>query len=348
MTVINWNIQQIEARIQETKDSLNISGFAVGLIHNNTTLLSKAYGVRDTSTNALATTQTLFRLGSITKVFTATLLMHFVENGTVKLDDAVITYLPKFADFDPQGKITFKHLATHTSGLPMMPPTVVLPEDIDGMQSVTFPDIHALLEVLKETEALFPAGTDFTYSNYGVAILGHTLATIANKSYQDLIQEVILQPLKMSRTVFDPQPAHLEVATGYINFVEPPVVMPMVDIAGFEAAGQLFSTVDDMLIFIKSHWGQPSLGLTANTLAEMHKTCWEQEQAMAIGWKTIEIGDVPCIYHGGADPGYVSYLIIAPEQHLGIILMSNTAPRPDLIEALGNDIMLELLIFLAY
>lgn len=339
----DWNQRVIEGLVQAVVDELGLPGLAVGIVRDDATLYAAAQGVTNLELRHPVSTRTLFRLGSITKVFTATLLMTFVEAGQVNLDDAVGEYLPQFKAFDPEGKITFQHLATHTSGLPMMPPTVTFPEGIEGIQDVTFPSIDDLLDALGQTDLLFPPGSDFTYSNYGVGILGHTLAIIGQKPYRELVAERVLQPIGMTDTVFDPHTSQLDAATGYILFVNPPVIMPMVDIGGFTPAGQLFSNIEDMLKFARAQWGQSALGLSQQRLTEMQTTRWEKQQPMGIGWKTLEIGDSQCVYHGGADPGYVSYLIAEPKQRLGVVLMTNAAPSPERIEALGNDIMLELL-----
>ncbi|MCA9886403.1 MAG: beta-lactamase family protein, partial [Anaerolineae bacterium] len=120
----DWNQRVIEGLVQAVVDELGLPGLAVGIVRDDATLYAAAQGVTNLESKHPVSTRTLFRLGSITKVFTATLLMTFVEAGQVNLDDAVGEYLPQFKAFDPEGKITFQHLATHTSGLPMMPPTV--------------------------------------------------------------------------------------------------------------------------------------------------------------------------------------------------------------------------------
>ncbi|MEO1290789.1 MAG: serine hydrolase domain-containing protein [Chloroflexota bacterium] len=137
----NSGLSEIESLIESTIAEHNIIGLAVGLVKDQSTTFIKPYGVSDSATQSPVTTDTLFRLGSITKIFTSYLLMQLVEAGQVQLDDAITTYLPEFKKFDSNSTVMFQHLATHTSGLPMMPPSIDLPQEIEAMQSVSFPNI---------------------------------------------------------------------------------------------------------------------------------------------------------------------------------------------------------------
>ena len=337
--------QAIETLFRDTFTALRLPGLAVSVISNNELLLSLAHGVLDTTTQQPVTAHSLFRLGSITKVFTASLLMYFAQEELLDLNDPVADYLPELASIKWGGAITFQHLATHTSGLPFMPPTASFPDDLADISSVSFPKIESLLADLDQTILSFPPGTKYAYSNYGVALLGHALSSIAKRPYRDLIETHVLGPLSMDETCFDPaQNERLSLATGYITFVAPPAIMPPVNIAGFSPAGQLFSTVHDMVQFIRAQWEDPSPVLRNDTRTRMQTQVWQTDQGMAIGWKVLEIGESQCLYHGGADPGYVSYLIIEPSLRSGVIVMTNAGSQPERIEALGNDIMLNLIV----
>ena len=337
-----WGLDEIESNIQNTIESLELPGLALRIIANGDTILTQLHGVLDKVTQHPVTEHSLFLLGSITKVFTSYLLMKMVDAGKLDLKDRVVIYLPQLAEVEGGDAITFQHLASHLSGLPHMSLSMTFPEDIDGIIHAQFPQIETLIEDLRQTQLKFPPRSEFAYSNYGIALLGHTLATIADKPYRDLIHDEILEPLGMNETCFDArQRPQLDVATGYITMFGESEVMVPNDIGGFTPAGQLLSTLHDMERFARSQWEFPSPVLSAERREQMQAPIWQD--TMATGWRTIGIGDSHCVYHGGAHPGYVAYLIIEPKLRMAVILLTNSGTDPGHIETLCQEIMLSLL-----
>ena len=328
--------ESIEVRISEIIDILDLPSLCVSVIQD--TNWSLCHGLADRDQGIAADSQTRYRLGSITKIFTALVLMQLVEQGLVQLDDPVQRYIPEMPEV-----ITFKHLATHTSGLPTMPPSVVFPDTPDDIQSVMFPTIETLIADLPNAELIADPGQETLYSNWGVGLLGHALAQVAGIGYREYVENHILKPLRMTNTCFDV--GSLPHATGYITFSDPWMTMPPVDIGGFTPAGQLWSTLEDMTRFAEECLRPTGKLLSSESWALMRTpVVYEGTQpTMAIGWRCTTINGEICVYHGGADPGYVSYLILAPDQQIGVVLHTNAAPDPGEIEYLGNRIMQDIL-----
>ncbi len=329
----------IEALITETIQSLVLPSLCISVMREST--WSQCVGVADKDRDLAATSQTVYRLGSITKVFTALMLMQLVERGRVRLDESVARYLPAMQDLEA---VTFKQLATHTSGLPTMPPSVTFPDSPDDILSVEFPSVATLIADLADVELVAPPVYEMHYSNWGVGLLGHVLSEIVGIPYREYVTEHILQPLGMTDTRFDVENGSH--AVGYMTFSDPWLVMPPVDIAGFTPAGQLWSTLGDMTRFMAECLRPTGKVLNAESWELMRgpQVFNEEEQpVMAIGWRCTSINGETCIYHGGADPGYVSYLVLAPDKQAGVVLHTNAASDPGAIENLGNEILQSML-----
>jgi CubicO group peptidase (beta-lactamase class C family) len=170
----------------------------VGANRGDAVIYEKAFGVADRATGKAATTDMLYRAGSVGKLFTATLLMILRDEGKLHLDDPVQQYLPAGVQLptDPRGApaITFRHLVTHTSGLPEWSdknPTVY---DTDRAENV-IEQYRGLTDVTLEN----PTGTRFRYSGLG-SLLGHALERAGGELYEELLRKKVFAPLGMADT----------------------------------------------------------------------------------------------------------------------------------------------------
>ncbi len=207
----------------------------------------KAFGLADRTWNIKNGTDTRFRIASITKQFTALLVMQLVAEGKVKLDEPISGYL---ADYPAEGgKITVRQLLTHTSGLPTL-------DDESGFYQNQDPDLlkpDRFLKVccskgLKETP-----GTKFNYNNADFILLGLLLEKVTGKTYQQLLTEKILQPLQMQNTGLATQETVIDKqASGYLFEKGVYTNEPYSRIQNFYAAGALYSTVDDLFLWNRS------------------------------------------------------------------------------------------------
>jgi CubicO group peptidase (beta-lactamase class C family) len=190
----------LDVQIEAARQEQHVPGLSVVIVADQDVLFLKGYGLADLVNALPATPHTIYRIGSNTKLFTATMLMQLRDAGKLQLDDPVERYLPAFSipsRFPDSPPITFRQLATHTSGLPLEAPL-----EYGYHFTRTFPSIEALLSSLTYLERCQPPYTAYRYSNLGFNILGHTLAQIAQQPYAEYVTQHLLNPLGMNDSGF--------------------------------------------------------------------------------------------------------------------------------------------------
>ena len=271
-------------------------------------------GASGNSGSPEVTEHTVFELGSLTKLFTASLLGDMVDRGEVRLDEPLSAFAPggpaAFAS-SAIGGATLEQLATHTSGLPRL---VTSPR---GLGQVMFfrgnpyrglgPD-SVWTDVLGVDEA--PPKPAYLYSNLGAAVLGQALAARAGKPYSDLVAERVLIPLGMNATTFTRVEAD---AGGHsVNGL----TTPAWTLDGFAPAGGLRAPAADVLRFLSANLDQTAPGsLTA--------------QRGRLGWHASERRGHAVLEHSGGTGGFASFLAMSPERRLGVFVVANATSRVD-------------------
>ena len=184
----SWIASQVEYQ--------QLPGLSIAVLYGNDLVWSKAYGFADIQKRTPMTTESVFRIASITKTFTSTAIMQLRDQGKLRIDDPVVKYLPWFTYKNkyPDGpQPTLRMLMTHTAGLPG---EAAFPYWTDHK----FPTREQMIEALKGQESIFEADTRFRYSNLGLAILGEVVAAVSGEPYPEYIQKHILDPLGMKST----------------------------------------------------------------------------------------------------------------------------------------------------
>lgn len=256
----------------------------------------------------------VFEIGSITKVFTSTLLANLVNAGKIDLDDTIDQYLDiKLKD---NTQISFKELASHHSGLPRMPSNFDA-KFID--QNNPFKDygIEQLTEYLEKELSLNKK--TFAYSNVGVGLLGYTLSIISHKSYQQLLDEVIFKPYKMTNSTTDSKTVESLLIKGLNQRGE---VTPNWDLNVLSGAGAILSSVEDLTKFALAQFDQSNKDLVLTR----QKTNNARSKGVGLGWfinKKLSGNDI--YEHSGGTGGYVSSMVIIPKTQEGIIILSNVS-----------------------
>lgn len=311
--------QALADRIEVGKKSV---GIVVGLIGPQGSRVI-SYGKFDASDPRTPDGDTVFEIGSVTKVFTSLLLADMVEKGEVKLDDPVSKYLPPSVKVPEHNgkKITLIDLATQSSGLPRMPSNFH-PKDPTNPYADYTP--AQLYEFLSSYELTRDPGEKYDYSNLGVGLLGHALSLRAGKDYETLVRERILKPLKMDNTAVtftESMKAHL--APGHGPQLERAANW---DIATLTGAGAIRSTTTDMLKFL-SAW----LGYTQSPLAPAMKTQLATRRPTAIpnvdialGWHIFKQYNREVFWHNGGTGGYHAFVAFDPKAKTGIVVLSNS------------------------
>jgi CubicO group peptidase (beta-lactamase class C family) len=324
----------LAARLEGERQEEKIPAMSAAVVYDQQLLWAEGFGYADLEQEIPATPGTVYRIGSITKLFTATMLMQLRDAGKLQLDDPLENYLPGFhvtSPFPDARPVTFRQVASHTAGLPREAP-------LDYWRTLEFPPIEEIVESLKDAEMIFPTLTQFKYSNLGISLMGHALARIAGQPYRAYIRDHILEPLSMRHTGFDLEDPEIQarLAVGYTIYKDnPPEVAPLPDIGGFAPAGQMHATVEDMAHFISLQFREgPAQGeqiLGGSTLREMHAPVFitpDWQGGMAIGWALDRVADHTLIGHGGGIHGFTTHIALVPALKLGVAVFTNTGTDP--------------------
>lgn len=304
-----------------------VPGVTVGILKDGDVQLH-GYGVASIETNQPVQEDTLFQIGSISKVFTATLIMQLVEEGKLDLDAPVSSYLPdlELQDKTAQDKVTLRHLLSHTSG--------IYGDFFDDFGNGD-DALAKAIEQYKTLRQLTEPGELWSYSNSGFNLAGAVIEKVLEMPYEQAIRERIFQPLGMDRSTFFAHEAIVyPVALGHTevspdsdeiqvcrSYPLPRAVNP---------AGGIISTVEDLLKFAALHINGGSVGdeqlLQPESVAAM-----QQEQTEAanfadswgIGWDITIADGQKVIGHGGSTNGFQARLSIVPEQKYAIAVLTN-------------------------
>ncbi len=306
-------------RIDVAKKSV---GIVVGLVDDKGIRIV-SYGKPNQNSDQTVNGDSVFEIGSVTKVFTAILLTDMVERGEVSLSDPISKYLPESVKTPTRAgkQITLLDLATQTSGLPRMPGNFTPKDQQNPYADYSVEQMYASISGHTLTRDI---GAKYEYSNLGVGLLGHILELRARTDYENLVRTRIGRPLKMDSTGIKLTPemqAHL--AKGH-NSVRLPV--PNWDLPTLAGAGALRSTVNDMLKFVAANLGLKKSPL----LAAMQKAHQSQQQTgvsdleIGLGWHILKKFDTEIVWHNGGTAGYHSFIGFDQKRLKGVVVLSNS------------------------
>lgn len=306
----------IKQRVEEKRSA----GIVVGLIGPDGRTRIVAYGDPGPGQPPLDG-NTVFEIGSITKVFTATALASLVQDGTVKLDDPVQKYLPATVHVPSRnGKaITLVNLAEQNSGLPRMPSNFHPKEESNPFADYTVQQMYDFLSVYQLPR---DPGALFEYSNLGVGLLGHVLSIASGKSYEDLERERVWRPLHMSHTAITFTPWMKEhLALGHDDQGK---VVPNWDLLSLAGAGAIRSTATDMLRFLDANL-HPERGAVERAMdLTHHERAPAGSMSIGLNWLMLHEGADTIIWHNGGTAGYRTYAAFDPSQKTGVVVLTNS------------------------
>ena len=218
-------------------------------------IYKKGFGLADMEWNIPNQPDTKHRLGSITKQFTAMVIMQLVEQGKLKLDVPISAYLPDYPKKNGD-VITIHHLLTHSSGTPNM---TSFPGFIKNISRNSYSPVQ-LVNLFADSTLQFEPGKKFAYSNSGYILLGYIIEKVTGKSYEQVLQENIFTPLKMNNTGYDHHRSVLKNrASGYEKNGRHYVNANFIDMSVPYAAGALYSTVEDLYLWDQALYGNQLL-----------------------------------------------------------------------------------------
>jgi CubicO group peptidase (beta-lactamase class C family) len=304
-------VSRMEQVIQSYVDGKKFMG-TVLVAQNGKILLDKGYGSANLEWNIPDSPSTKFRIGSMTKQFTAAAILLLEERGKLKTDDLIKKYMPDApAAWD---KITIFNLLTHTSGIPSF---TSFPDYRSTEATPTTPE--KLVERFRDKPLDFQPGEKWDYSNSGYVLLGYLLEKISGQTYKEFIQENIFKPLGMNDSGYDSNSAIIpHRASGYTPTPNGPVNAGYIDMTIPFSAGALYSTTDDLL-----RWEQGLFGgkvLSAASLKKM-TTPFKNDYAFGLGVRSDKGHTV--IEHGGGIEGFNTQMSYFPEDKLTVIVLSN-------------------------
>ncbi|PWV47637.1 serine hydrolase [Chitinophaga sp. S165] len=293
-------------------------------------LLNKGYGFRNTTDSSRNDPGTIFQLGSITKQFTAAIVLKLEEEKKLSLQDKVSKFFP---DFPKGDSITVEHLLTHTSGI------YNYTNDRTFMEAEVFKPASRvkLMSLFKDKPLDFSPGTKWNYSNSGYCLLGYIIEVAAHKPYYQVAREYIFQPLHMNNTGFDfKQLNNKDKSTGYFFINEDSSkVAPSVDSSVSFSAGAMYSTTGDLY-----KWHQAVQQYKILSKADWERTYTPQKNNYGYGWNIDSIAGKRKVSHGGGIHGFVTTIIRVPEDDVCIILLDNASDRT--IGKISESILAEL------
>lgn len=329
-------------------NSGKFTGAVVGVIKGNTQQIYK-YGKVNKNSNIVPDEKTIFKIGSITKVFTATLLCDMALKSTVSLRDPVQKFLPntvKVPTFQDKN-IELWQLATHVSGLPKMPEDLI--EDIhQGKVDISNPLLNYTLEktynyisnykLFQNTNVSPPKGYGyFDYSNLGMGLLGHALSLKLNTNYENAIKQTICKTLAMNNTTITlSKEQQLKFAKGYLNG-EPKENDYFPE--GFAGAGAFTSNMEDMMKFLSANLGTTKSSLTP-AINQSHLVIFPN--LMSLGWHLDKSNNGKQVFwkNGAVPSGYNSYITFVEESQTGVVILTNSFNTQDSsIDNAGKNII---------
>ena len=308
--------EDLEGKLAAAQAEERMPSVSAAVFRDGDVLWEQALGLADVEAKREATPQTQYRIGSITKTFTAVGILQLRDAGELSLDDPLTKHLPESAHGPTLGR-----MLAHSSGLQREPPGEI-------WETMKAPSREELLAGTADAEQVLDPGTWWHYSNLAFALLGEVVARAHGGTWEEALQERILGPLGLSRTTPDEsEPA----ARGY--FVEPYSdavrLEPELDLGGAGALGKLWSTTGDL-----ARWGAFLASgdddvLESSTLEEMaHVRAMVDHAGWTMAWGTgLELyrrGEHLFVGHGGAMPGHLAGLVVDRKTKIGAAVLTNT------------------------
>jgi CubicO group peptidase (beta-lactamase class C family) len=323
------SIRLLEAWVESQMAYRGLPGLSIAIVHDQDIVWSRGFGHADRERKIAATPATIYRIASISKLFTSTAVMQLRDQGKLKLDDPVSKHLPWFKLKNAKAEdapITIRHLLTHTAGLPRESP-------FPYWSDFQFPTRAQMIEAFAKQETVYPPETEWKYSNLGLAIAGEIVATVSGESFEGYIQKHILGPLQMrSTSVVLPEADRPRLAIGYGRRLPDGsrALRPFTDAKAITPAANLSSTVEDLARFVALQMRDGPAGntqiLKGSTLREMQRVHWlmpDWKSGRGLGFHIIhrETGDL--VGHGGWVAGYQTAVYFRPRDKIAVIALTN-------------------------
>ncbi len=318
---------ELLAMIKQRVDEGRATGLVLAVREADGTHTVVAYGNAGPGAAPLSETS-VFEIGSITKVFTGILLADMAAKGEVAIEDAAQKHAPSGVTIPQVGTspIRLVDLSTHMSGLPRLPANMTPVDETNPYADYTVAQLHEFLA--KHTPSRAP-GVKHEYSNLAVGLLGHLLAHVGGATWEELVAERILGPLKMGMSGVELSPGmKAQLAIGHDSDGKP---VPNWDLPTFAAAGALRSNTQDMLRFLDANLELAATPLgRAMAVSHTPQAKAGNDMQIGLGWFTTHSKDgKEIVWHSGGTGGYRSIIAMDPKRNIGVVILENSTHGPD-------------------
>ena len=338
-------------RLAALAERHHVPGAALGIlrVHNGADdeLAEVAHGVLNVGTGVAATTDSVFQIGSITKVFTATVVMQLVDDGLLDLDTPIAELLPELRLADPQTtkQVTMRHLLTHTSGI-----------DGDLFADTGRGDdcLEKYVALLADVPQNHPIGATWSYCNAGFVLAGRVIEKLTSRTWDAVVRERLFAPLGLTRTGTLPEEALLHRAAVGHSGHEEPVVVPVWTFArALGPAGLINSTVGDVLAFARLHLTGGLAPDGTRLLSEAGAAAMTESHAVlpdpytlgdswGLGWIRHGWDGRRLVGHDGNTIGQAAFLRLLPDAGLAVAALANGGNTKDFYQDLYRELFAEL------
>jgi CubicO group peptidase (beta-lactamase class C family) len=354
-------------KIQERMQQQRLAGVSIAIVDGDEIIYSQAFGYADVEKKIPGTRDTIYPIGSVTKVFTATMLMQLCEKGVLNLEIPLKKYLPEYrvkSSFPGVQPTTLGQLASHTSGLPQDAPVnfwcnysgfgwIVT----GGQADLTwYVSKDKLLSSLDQIELEYQPEVYSHYSNFGIQLLGIALERASGQSFVDYVEEQILKPLGMKNSGFMlEEERRFLIAVGHVctSPQSPFMATPLWEPGCAIYSGGLNSTAEDMARFVSLQFQTAPASkeqiLSTGSLRRMRTPNSVRHPgrytSYGIGWAVVQIEGYDAIEHNGALLGHSTHVSAIPDLRLGIVILSNSRNvlfSPDACKDLAREIYKDL------
>lgn len=330
-TIENYLADLVEREMSDHE----ITGISIALIDDQKLIWQKGFGFADLENKIPATPETIYRAGSISKVFTAAATMQLAEQGKIDIDQPLVKALPEFSiksRFTDAAPVTPRNVMTHHSGLPSNYYRGLFVRNPDPFESV--------LDDIRDEYLSTPPNTVFSYSNLGMALLGASVEKVSGQAFNDYMGQHFFQPLGMTRSSF----ASRAVTKAY-DHNKPIEVFSLRDMP----AANLLSNVVDLSQFVKMQFAEGRAGnqqiLLPATTREMVRVQNANlpltfDSHVGLGWLLSGIqvpGAGRVASHGGSLPDSHSMMSILPDHKLGVVILTNSATSAGSVSKIASE-----------
>jgi CubicO group peptidase (beta-lactamase class C family) len=318
------SIGNLEPFIHEQMERWNVPGVSIGIFDGDDVEFA-GFGITNIETGQPVAPETLFQIGSISKIFTATLAMTLVDDGLLDLDAPVVTYVPELVLADPaaRAQITIRHLLNHRAGF--------YGDRFDD-QGAGDDALKKAILALRDLPQQSAVGELYTYCNAGFDLVGRAIENVLGQTFDSAMRERVFDPLGLERTTyFASEAIRHSVAVGHEVGGEDgqTVAEPWPIPRRSNPAGGIISNVPELIRFVVMHLRDGAIGeqrvISIEIAREMRRPMVQADYGnqRGLAWVVRSIGDLTVVEHGGGTNGFLSRLILIPEKRYAIAVMTN-------------------------